>query len=193
MDDDYIRRGLHKDDIVDLPEPRDDRSVHFCHYYHPHRKDLEGKPLIQLIGFPLDSFYSDGVVAFHGGNDPRPSGPRAAAFVMRLGSPEWCALESRMRENAEWLATLVEDDRSLILRYEDLVAGFDNCANRLEAFVGGFLNPIPRPKKNPLRSYWTENYAETFDRDALNAIWNQFEPSIRRFYPERADSLEAAL
>ena len=193
MDDDYIRRGLHKDDIIDLPKRRDDRSVYFCHYYHPQRKDLEGKPLIQLIGFPFDSFYSDGVVAFHGDNDPGPSGPRAAAFVLHLGSFEWRTLETRMRENAEWLATLAENGRSLIVRYEDLVIDFDNSAKRLEVFVGGFSNPIPRARKNPRRSYWTEDYAKNFDRNALAALWRLFEPSIRRFYPERVGSIEAAL
>jgi hypothetical protein len=193
MDDDYIRKGLHKDENITLPPARDDRTIHFCHYYHPQREYLEGKPRIQLIGLPLDSFYSDGVVARHGVNDPSPSRPRAASFVMQFGSGEWRRLEDRMRENAEWLATLSEGDGSLILRYEDLIADFESAVKRLETFVGGFVNPFPRPKKNPLRSYWTEDYAACFDREALNAMWAMFGHSIERFYPERVRSLKAAL
>jgi hypothetical protein len=193
MDDDYIRKGLHKDDNIVLPPAREDRSVYFCHYYHPQRQYLEGKQRIQLIGFPLDSFYSDGVVAHHGVNDPSPSGPRAASFLMRFGSDEWRELETRMRENSEWLGTLSDGDGSLILRYEDLIGDFDSAARRLEAFVGGFMNPLFRPKKNPRRSYWTEDYTACFDREALSAMWTQFGSSIERFYPERARSLKAAL
>src|ERR1043166_232870 len=84
MDDDYIRRGLNKTDDIALPKPRAERKIYFCHYYHPQTRLLAGKAHINLVGFPLDSFYSDGVVASHGTNDPAPSGPRANSFVMRL-------------------------------------------------------------------------------------------------------------
>jgi hypothetical protein len=193
MDDDYIRKGLHGDENISLPQPYPGRDIYFCHYYHPQRQRLEGKPHIQLIGFPLDSFYSDGVVARHASNDPTPSGPRSDSFVLRLDSAEWRGLEGRIRENAEWLAGLSNGGDSLILRYEDLIADFDPTAKRLEVFFGRFVNPLPRPKKNSRRSYWTEDYAACFDRDALNAMWVQFGPSIERFYPERMRSLKAAL
>ena len=35
MDDDYIRKGLHDTGSIVLPRARPDRTVHFCHYYHP--------------------------------------------------------------------------------------------------------------------------------------------------------------
>jgi hypothetical protein len=98
-----------------------------------------------------------------------------------------------MQENAKWLATLREDNASMILRYEDLIDRLDESTSRLESFVGKFVNAVPIPTKNSHRSYWTENYAANFDRKALWALWQLFEPSIRRFYPERVSSLEAAL
>src|SRR5882724_8054795 len=59
MDDDYIRKGLHGDENIGLTQPRTARQIYFCHYYHPQVQLLAGKPQIHLIGFPLDSFYSD--------------------------------------------------------------------------------------------------------------------------------------
>jgi hypothetical protein len=193
MDDDYIRKGLHSADLILLPAARPERAVHFCHYYHPQRDLLTGKPKIYLIGFPPDSFYSDGVVASQATNDPAPSGPRAASYVMRFASPEWRHLENRMKENADWLETLAEDDQSIIVRYEDLIANFYQSARRLEGFLGKFTNPLPQPTKNAQRTYWTENYSGSFDRDALRAMWALFASSIERFYPERLAALKEAL
>jgi hypothetical protein len=192
MEDDYIRKGLHSTDDYALPQPRPERAVHFCHYYHPQRRDFAGKR-IYLIGFPLDSFYSDGVVASHASNDPAPSGPRAASYVMRAGSPEWIGLEDRMKQNAEWLMEIAESGDALVVRYEDLFADFERSARRLESFAGKFLNPLPKPTKNPRRTYWTESYSAHFDRVALKALWSKFSPSIERFYPERLASLQEAL
>jgi hypothetical protein len=193
MDDDYIRRGLHQTDNINFPSSQAKRNIYFCHYYHPQSRLLAGSPHLHLIGFPLDSFYSDAVVARDASSEPAPSGPRSKSYVMRFDSPEWRSLECRMKENADWLMTLTENDRSLIVRYEDLIANFDESSARLESYVGKFLNPIPKPTKNSRRSYWTENYEAAFDKEALNAMWNLFGPSIERFFPERSASLQAAL
>jgi hypothetical protein len=77
MDEGYIRKGLHQTDGFAFPRARPDRNIYFCHYYHPHRGKLSGKPHICLIGFPLDSFFSDGNVAHQASNDPKPSGEAA--------------------------------------------------------------------------------------------------------------------
>jgi hypothetical protein len=193
MDEGYIRKGLHETDAFAFPQARPDFNIYFCHYYHPHLDKLSGKPRISLIGFPFDSFFSDGIVASHASNDPRPSGAAAKSYVLRYDSDEWRALETRMHENAEWLATLHEGERSMIVRYEDLVDRPENTASRLESLLGKFVNPVPTPTRNVHRSYWTENYAANFDRDGLKALWKVFETPIRRFYPERVHSLEAAL
>ena len=98
-----------------------------------------------------------------------------------------------MKENSDWLDALAEDDRSLVLRYEDLIADADRSARRLQGFLGEFVNPLPQATKNARRTYWTEDYASCFDRDALRAMWSLFGRSIERFYPERVGSLRAAL
>jgi len=193
MDDEYIRKGLHSSDPIALPEARPERTVYFCHYYHWQQHLLIDLPKIYLIGFPLDSFYSDGVVASHATNDPAPSGPRAASYVMRFDSPEWRALEYKMKANADWLMTITESDDARIFRYEDLLADFDASARRLEAYTGGFVNSLPKPIKNARRAYWTESYSSAFDAKALAALWDYFAPSLERFYPERLGSLKAAL
>jgi hypothetical protein len=193
MDDDYIVRGLHLGQEIALPAAKPDRKVYFSHYYHPQHHKLPDMPRICLIGFPHDSFYSDGVVYSKESYDVGPSGPRAADYVMRLDSPEWKFLAEKMRENADWLAEISDSDRSLIIRYEDLFLDFDTCASRLCRFVGGFVSPLPRPIKNPKRMYWTDDYASALDRPALTSLWQLFEPGVRRFYPEKAEALLAAL
>jgi hypothetical protein len=192
MDDDYIVRGLHDKDLV-LPAAKPDRKIYFCHYYHPQQHLVKDAPRICLVGFPHDSFYSDGVVYSKESYDVGPSGPRAGNYVMRLESPEWKFLEEKMQENAEWLTAISEDDQSLIIRYEDFFLDFDACASRLARFVGGFVSPLPRPIKNPKRMYWTDDYLSALDRPALKSLWQRFEPGIRRFYPEKVEALLAAL
>jgi hypothetical protein len=99
-----------------------------------------------------------------------------------------------MQKKADWLSTRLENGDRINVRYKDLIADFRSTAEKLEVFVGGFVGSLfPPPKKNPRRSYWTEDYAACFDREALNAMWTLFGPAIERFYPERVRSLKAAL
>lgn len=194
--DDEILKGLHTESRIDLPRVNSGHRIYFSHYYHPHIQVLPPMRRISLIGFPLDSFYSDGIVYSEASPPhPGPSGtrPRAADYVLRLGTPEWKLLESRMSENAAWLEEITDDGRHLIVRYEDLFIDFEACAARLSRFTGGFRNPLPRPVINPRRTYWTERYLSAFDRPALAALWRLFAPAVERFYPERLKSLKACV
>jgi len=193
MEDDYVLRGLHADSQTRLPEPNPNLKIYFNHYYHPQRHTLPGVPRINLIGYPFDSFYSDGVLYSKSAYDVGPSGPRAHEYVFRAGSKEWNFLEEYVGENAKWLEELKEGDEDIIIRYEDLFLDFDGCVRRLSEFVGGFANPVPPPIKNSKRMYWTDDYASALDRPALTALWQRFEPGIRRFYPEKVEALLAAL
>jgi hypothetical protein len=193
MEDDYILRGLHADSQTRLPEPNPDFKVYFNHYYHPQRHTLPGVRRINLIGYPFDSFYSDGVIYSKPSYDVGPSGPRAAEYVFRAESPEWKFLEEKMDENAAWLGELKEGDEDLVIRYEDLFLDFDGSMRRLSCFAGDFVNPVPPPIKNSKRMYWTDDYASALDRAALTSLWQRFEPGIRRFYPEKVNALSAAL
>lgn len=195
MEDDYIWKGLRE--RVALPPASADRRVYFSHYYHPHRFALEPMPRISLVGFPLDSFYSDGIVYSDKvrANDPGPSVSRGHArdYVFRFDSAEWRLLEPRMRENAAWLEGIEEGERDLLIRYEDFFLDFDRTAARIADFTGGFLAPLPKPVANPRRTYWTQRYAEAFDPPALAALCTHFAAAIRRFYPERWPALGAAM
>ena len=193
MDDDYILRGLHLGEEIKLPAAQPNWIVYFNHYYHPQQYTVPNAPRIYLIGFPFDSFYSDGVVYSKASYDVGPSGPRAGGYVMRADSAEWKFLEEKMMENAEWLAKITEADDAIILRYEDFFLDFENCADRLSRFIGGFTQPLPRPIKNPKRMYWTEAYSPCFDAPALNELFRIFGPATERFYPERMASLQAAI
>ncbi len=193
MEDDYIFKGLHQEGWMSLPTAKLERKIYFNHYYHPQRHTLPSIPTICLIGYPFDSFYSDGVVYSKPSYDVGPSGPRAHKYVFRAGSHEWNFLEEKMRENAAWLAGLKESDNDLIIRYEDLFLDFEGCAQRLSGFVGGFINPIPPPIKNAKRMYWTDDYGSALDRPALTSLWQLFEPGVRRFYPEKVGALVATL
>jgi hypothetical protein len=193
MEDDYILKGLHEESRLQLPPANPMRRIYFNHYYHPQFHNLPEMPRIYLIGFPLDSFYSDGVVANHPSYDPGPSGPRAGDYILRFGSQEWKFLFGRMRENAAWLMEIEESHTAMILRYEDLCVEFETWAERVELFVGGFVNPPPKPVLNRQRTYWTQDYRSRFDGAALKSLWALFAPSIERFYPERMASLHASL
>jgi hypothetical protein len=190
MDDDYIVRGLH--DEIKLPAAQPDCLVYFNHYYHPQQHTVPDVPRIYLIGFPYDSFYSDGVVYSKDSYDVGPSGPRAGSYVMRAESSEWKFLEEKMTENAEWLEQIKESDDAIIFRYEDFFLDFEKCAERLSRFVGGFNQPLPKPIKNPKRMYWTEAYSSCFDAPALDELFRIFGPATERFYPERMVGLRAA-
>jgi hypothetical protein len=195
MDDAEILKGLHDDSNVVLPPPRDDRHVYFSHYYHTDHHGHDDLPSILLIGFPFDSFYSDGIVYSDKMYSAGPSGSRGHAqqYTLRFGSDEWNFLSERMRQNAEWLVSIAEGDDALLLRYEDLFLDYDGSCRRLASFTGAFIHPLPRPVINKRRSYWSDEIESGFDLPARRALWELFGPSIERFYPEKVASVRRAL
>ena len=195
MDDAKIMADLHADSRFELPVPRLDRHIFFSHYYHPHHHTLPPMPRVSLIGFPLDSFYSDGVVYSDTQYSAGPSESRAQArnYVFRHGSKEWDFLEDRMHQNASWLARIGTDPADLVVRYEDLDGIFETTAGRIERHLGGFLNPLPKPVINRTRTYWTRDFASRFDAKALSRLTEIFGSAMSRFYPECASPLEQVL
>jgi hypothetical protein len=196
MPQEQLKKGLYTKDYVKAPQ-RTDLTVVFKHYYHQLNTPLCGggeTPHIAQIGFPLDSFYSDGIVFSDGQYDAGPSGnrPHARSYVFRFGSEEWKFLEPYMARNADWLESLHAKAPDLILRYEDFFIDFNATVSRIEALVGDRVGPFPQPKQNAGRMYWTEDYRR-LDRLALVRLWEIFEKSIRQFYPERVRSITEAL
>jgi hypothetical protein len=192
MDDADILRDMHPDGRFDLPPPRPGRHIYFSHYYHPQFRSLPPMPRLSLIGFPPDSFYSDGLIYSSADRSAGPSALRAHAdkYVFRHGSEEWKFLEERMHQNAQWLSQIGHDANELVVRYEDLDQDFDRSAAAISAHLG-LLNPLPQPVINRRRSYWTQDYGSKFDQKALAALTDLFGTAIARFYPERASILES--
>ena len=191
MEDAEILDQMHQDNIAELPAPNSARKIYFSHYYHPHHGTLPPMPRISLIGFPLDSFYSDGIVFSDEKYSPGPSGsrPRASGYIFRRDSAEWRKLHDYMLKNARWLEEMSASPDNLIVRYEDLYRDFDGVTASIERHVGPFVNPMPRPVINRNRTYWTHDFANKFDPPALSALLEIFGPSINRHYPECAAAL----
>ena len=194
MDDTDILNDLHPESRFPLPPPRPDRHIYFSHYYHPHQDNLLEMTRISLIGFPLDSFYSDGIVYSDKKYTAAPSGsrPHASSYVFRRDSEQWNRPEDRMHQNARWLSQIGRTANDLVVRYEDLYSDFDVTAARIEKHVGGFLNPMPKPMLNRKRTYWTRDFALKFDAKALSSLADIFGPAIVRLYPECAAALRQA-
>lgn len=192
MPDAEILVDMHRAGRFDLPPPRPGKHIYFSHYYHSHHVGLAPMPRISLIAFPLDSFYSDGVVFSDESYTAGPSGPRAHLrnYVFRYGSPEWRKLEPWMHKNAQWLKDIGKTDGDLVVRYEDLYERFEETAKRIERHVGGFINPMPKPVMNLTRAYWTRDFNSKFDTAALNALNDIFRDGIARFYPECLDQIK---
>ena len=192
MDDADIIKDMHPSGRFELPPPRPGRHIYFSHYYHPQFRSLPPMSRLSLIGFPLDSFYSDGVVYSDTSYSAGPSGLRAHAgtFVFRYGSEEWKILEERMHQNAHWLSEAAGGSaEELVVRYEDLDQDFERTSAAISAHLT-LLNPLPRPVINRKRSYWTQDYEAKFDDKALAVLIDIFAPAISRFYPERLAPLQ---
>jgi len=191
MSDEKILSELNAGNAFTLAPPRAGHHIYFSHYYHPHHHSLPPMPRLSLIGFPLDSFYSDGVVYSDTQYSAGPSALRQHAkdYVFRHQGPEWNFLEERMHQNAQWLDSLGAEPNSLVVRYEDLSDAFDETRAKIEQHVGAFYHPVPRPIVNRSRTFWTGDFASRFDAAALSALRDIFAPAIRRFYPEQAITL----
>jgi hypothetical protein len=192
MEDSEILDNMHQENIAALPPSRSGRKIYFSHYYHPHHESLPPMPRISLIGFPLDSFYSDGIVFSDKTYSARPSGsrPHASNYVFRRDSAEWRKLEEYMCKNACWLEEISAGPDNLIVRYEDLYNDFDSVTASIECHVGEFANPMPKPVINRNRTYWTHEFASKFDAPALAALLDIFGPAMNRYYPECIAALQ---
>lgn len=196
-----IERGLKEEARIDNIEINYGIEILFRHYYHKLELDpaFSGEKKIALIGFPLDSFYSDGIVFSSEHYTPSPSLGRETArgYVMGQGSKEWDFLYPYMIDNARWLETLSRQgngENLLIVRYEDLIDNFIVEKRRVIDFMQlDLVGELPEPRKNRNRMYWNNNYAERFDAEALRTLFQLFRRSIEAFYPEHYENLDQML
>lgn len=170
-----------------------DIEILFKHYYH----QLEIDPIFSsakkfaLIGYPFDSFYSDGVVFSSDHYSPAPSNRRKAAseYQFRYGSKEWDFLFPYMLKNAEWLEKLNSQTGGaelLVIRYEDLIDNFIEAKKQITEFMQlELVGEFTKPMNNRNRIFWNKNYVKRIDNKALRTMYEIFEKSIDKFYPDQ--------
>lgn len=194
---DYLKRGLYNEDNLNQTlNMTADTEVYFSHYYHcDNLEKIQGIPTIYVIGFPLDSFYSDALAYSSESFDPRPSIYRDhyLNYKFKKNSNEWRFLEKCMVKNSEWLDTLIKQNILTVLRYEDFFNRFIYNFDTIQTLTGPFAKLPPFPKKNSERTYWNDNYLQKFDIDALKKLCEYFYKSIEKFYPEKINALNKVI
>jgi hypothetical protein len=179
---------------VKVPTTPEDESVEilFRHYYHNLDIDplFHGSKKVALIGYPFDSFYSDGLVFSSDIYSAAPSNIRqnSTNYILKHSSKEWDFLYPYMLKNANWLKAIANDDAegTLIVRYEDLIDNFVLQRERIINFLGIMpQTPFPEPHISQRRIYWSGGIHSRFDDKALYAMNSIFSESLKIFYPER--------
>ncbi len=191
VDKNRLAKGLYKHDNKSYPT--NNGTVLQYHFYHKVNPDLhlEDAKLINLIGYPFDTYYSDGLIYSTENYTVAPTRQHQdyKDYKLKFGSPEWLKLEERMIQNAEWLESLENTNEGLTIKYEDLFLDNRNILNQIEEYLGPFKEEFPEAVKNPERVFWTDNYREKFDDHAIKNLTAIFRSSISKFYPEKLDSL----
>jgi hypothetical protein len=184
-----INEGLYESSENYYLNEHEDRFIFHHHYYHTVPKDNrynKGKK-IYLIGYPFDSFYSDGLIFSSQEYNVLPSAKnkRNTKYRLTQRSTEWNFLEPYMKKNAQWLNKLSKRRDGIIIRYEDFFVKFDETTKRIAEYCGPFMEKFPPPRKNPNRMYWTNKYKTNIDLSAFETLKSLFINSITYFYPEK--------
>ena len=192
-----LQRGLYKENVINIQKKHTrDLEIFFSHYYHyENLKLVNNNPTINIIGFPLDSFYSDGLAYSSQTFDPTPSIYRVnyTNYRLKFQSKEWDFLEPFMVQNATWLESLIEQKHDNVIRYEDFFCNFNYIFKLIKKITGPFIKMPPKPKKNENRTYWSNDYDKKFDIFALNKLYNLFYKSIQYLYPEKINAIEKTI
>lgn len=192
-----LQKGLYKENNINIQENHTcDLGIFFSHYYHYNNlKLINNNPTIYIVGFPLDSFYSDGLAYSSQTFDPTPSIYRNnyTNYKFKFQSEEWDFLEPFMVQNASWLESLIEQKLDNVIRYEDFFCNFNYTFELIKKITGPFVKMPPRPKKNENRTYWSNGYDKKFDIFALKKLYNFFYKSIHCLYPEKISTIEKAI
>ena len=188
-----INKGLYSQNEKEYPEESTNCLIFHYHYFHtvPNDLRLNVAKSIFLIGYPFDSFYSDGLVFSSKEYSVVPSilNERSKAYRLYYKSKEWEFLEPYMRQNAVWLEKIQHKKRKLIIRYEDFFIDFHKTCHRIEKHLGPFKATFPTPLKNPTRMYCTNDYPSKLNQEAFLKIKEIFKNSLYYFYPEKQSVL----
>lgn len=159
------------------------------HYYHKLAKNIEEQrsKTIHLIGYPFDTFYSDGLVFSKKNYSLRPADQEEVDnYILRKDSPEFKFLEPYMRLNAEWLEHLSGNKDAFVIRYEDYFNDFVKTTAKIQSFLGPFKRPFPQAKRKTTRSYWNGSYRLRMEESVYESLAALFRKSISHFYPEKS-------
>ena len=132
-----------------------------------------------LISYFFDAYYS---WAIHLLQQP----PRKP-YVLRRDSLEWATLAAYFSEHLKWLEYIQD---KFWYRYEDYYIDFDATVKRLGSYMGSDLGLFVKPRENPKRTYWSDDYASRFEPYCFETLLETFTPFLLRYYPEKAAALK---
>lgn len=181
-------RGLYERN-KEKQHPIDKSLIFQTHYYHtiPNDDRLQGEKIINLIGYPFDSFFSDGLIFSNNNCSVVPSiyNKNSETYTLKHGSKEWYFLKPYMQKNAEWLSSLCRQSDLCILRYEDFFNDFDGTCKKIIKLAGPFFEKFPEPMKNNARLYWRNSVKDKMDKRAFEALCEIFSETLEYFWPEK--------
>jgi hypothetical protein len=187
----FLNKGLHKNIVT---HEKDFESVVLqFHYYHNPPFEIDNHKLLNLIGFPIDSFISDmGNFALYGKSEvysfTRRNG-KSETRKINLESKAFIFFKDYIDMNAKWLDVLIEEKSQNIIRFEDFFISFQDAIDKIQNKFGRIHNKFEEPNALNERTYWSDKYLEVLDIEVLKYLIARFKKSLIHFYPEKSDKL----
>ena len=186
----FLNKGLHND--IELTENYGSESALQFHYYHHPSVEIDDDKILNLIGFPIDSFISDmGNYQLHGR-------PEVSSFTrnknkaykrkITINSEAFIFFNKYIDMNAKWLNQLAKQNKN-IFRFEDFFISFQDTVEKIERKFGKFKNKFKQPNILSERTYWSDKYLDTLDIEVLKFMITKFQNSLTFFYPEKCERL----
>lgn len=186
----FLNKGLHND--IALTENYESESALQFHYYHHPSIEIDDDKVLNLIGFPIDSFISDmGNYQLHGRSEVSSytrNKNKTKKSKITIDSKAFIFFEKYIDMNAKWLNQLVKQNKN-ILRFEDFFISFEDTVDKIEGKFGKFKNKFTKPNNLKERTYWSDKYLDTLDIEVLKFMITKFQESLTIFYPEKCKIL----
>lgn len=189
-DNKFLNKGLH--DKIDTPGYEGNALALQFHYYHNPSIEIDEDKILNLIGFPIDSFISDI------GNYQSLGKPTVSSFVrnkrkenkerITLDCEAFKFFKNYIDMNELWLNQLVKKNKN-VLRFEDFFISFQGTIHKIEKKFGKFKNEFKKPNILNERTYWSDKYLEILDIEVLKFLITKFEKPLNFFYPEKCKIL----
>ncbi len=167
-----------------IPREGADAYVAFSHHYRPlHYPEYRYIPTVFQFSYIFDAFHSWGKYWLEGVGRPIPSDYRLTA-----GSDEWEMIRREIPLLVSWFEFVAD---KTTVRYEDYYLDFERTVGRLAGIAGvPRLEGFEPPRKNPERMYWSDRYAECFDREVFAILRDRLGPALDRWWPEKRGRID---